>query len=52
MSLGELGVLPKLAFSYELTIERWIIEVVDAQVEDSVFLVRRRANRGCHHCNL
>ena len=32
MSLGELGVLPKLSFSYELAIESWRIEVVEAQV--------------------
>ena len=41
---GALCVLPKLAFVYELAIERWRIKVV----EDSVSLVRRRANRGCH----
>ena len=38
---GALCVLPKLA------IERWRIEVVEAQVGDSVSLVRRRADRGC-----
>ena len=52
MSLGALCVLPKLAFAYELAIERWRIEVVEAQVEDSVSLVRRHADRGCHSCNL
>ena len=40
-------VLPKLAFASELAIERWSIEVVEAQVGDSVSLVCRRAIRGC-----
>ena len=31
MSLGALGVLPKLAFACDLAIERWRIEVVEAQ---------------------
>ena len=38
--------------SCELSIERWRIEVVEAQVEDSVSPVRRHADRGCHSCNL
>ena len=33
---GALCVLPKLAISCELAIKRWRIEVVEAQVEDSV----------------
>ena len=49
---GALSVLPKLSFSCEISIERWRIEVVEAQVEDSVSPVRRRADRGCHFCNL
>ena len=49
---GALFVLPKLSFVGELAIERWRIEVVEAQVEDSVSLVRRRAERGCHLCNI
>ena len=49
---GALCVLTKLAFSCELAIERWRIEVVEAQVEESVSLVRRHADRGCHSCNL
>ena len=48
LSLGALGVLPKLAFACELAVERWRIEVVEAQVEDSFSLVRKRADRGCH----
>ena len=39
-------------FSSELDIERWRIEVVEAQVGDSVSPIRRRADRGCIHCNL
>ena len=38
--------------SCELSIERWRIEVVEAQVEDSVSPVHRCADRGCHLCNL
>ena len=48
LSLGALCVLPTLAFAYKLAIERWRIEVV----EDSISPVRRRANKGCHSCNL
>ena len=51
-TFGALCVLPKLAFAYELAIERWRIEVVEAQVEDSVSLVGRHANKGCHLCNI
>ena len=36
----------------KLGIERWRIEVVEAQVGDSVSLIHRRANRGCIHCNI
>ena len=50
-SFGSLCVLPKLSFSFELAIERWRIEVVEVHVEDSVSLVRKRDNRGCHLCN-
>ena len=38
---------PSLPFSIELAIERWTIEVVEAQVGDSVSPVRRCADRGC-----
>ena len=44
---GALCVLPKLSFACELVIKIWRIEVVEAHVEDSVSLVRRRADRGC-----
>ena len=37
---------PRLPFSCELAIERWRIEVVEAQVGDLVYPIRRRANRG------
>ena len=47
-----LCVLPKLALAYEIAIERWRIEVVEAQVEDPVSSVRRHADRGCHLYNL
>ena len=43
---------PSFSFACELAIERWRIEVVEAQVEDSISLVCRRADRGCHYCNL
>ena len=49
---GALYVLPKLSFSFDLSIEIWRIEVVEAQVEDLVSLVRRCADRGCHYYNL
>ena len=39
--------LPKLTFACELVIERWRIEVVEAQVGDSVSSICRRAVRGC-----
>ena len=38
---------PRLPFSCEIVIERWRIEVVEAQVGDSVSPVRRQADRGC-----
>ena len=41
-----------LPFPCELAIERWRIEVVEAQVGDSVYPIRRRVDRGCIHCNL
>ena len=44
---GSLCILPKLVFSCELDIERWRIEMAEAQVEDSVYPVRRHADRGC-----
>ena len=47
--LEHFGVLPKLSFSYEIAIERWKIEVVEAQVEDSVSPIRRNADRVCHY---
>ena len=34
----------------ELDVKRWRIEVVEAQVEDSVFSVRKSADRVCHYC--
>ena len=43
---------PSFPFSRELAIERWRIEVVEAQVGDSVSPIRRRDDRGCIHCNL
>ena len=43
---------PRFHFLSELAIERWSIEVLEAQVKDSVSLVHRRADRGCHSCNL
>ena len=49
---GELCVLPKLAFFCELSLKRWRIVVVEAQVEDSVSPISRCADRGCHLCNL
>ena len=39
-----------LSFLCELVIERWRIEVVEAQVEDSVSLVCRSADRVHHYC--
>ena len=39
-------------FACELAIEIWRIEVVEAQVGDSVSPIRRCADRGCHSCNL
>ena len=47
---GALCVLPKLEFSCELAIKRWMIEVMEAQVDYSVSSVRRSADRGCHYC--
>ena len=41
---------PILPLLCELAIERWRIEVVEAQVEDSVSPVRRSADKGCHYC--
>ena len=38
---------PSLHFASELAIVRWRIEVVEAQVGDSVSPVRRHAVRGC-----
>ena len=51
---------PSLSFSCDLAIERWRIEVVEAEVGDSVEAevgdsvspIRRRVDRGCIHCNL
>ena len=34
----------------ELAIERWRIEVLEAQVEDSVSSVRTSVDRVCHYC--
>ena len=52
LSHGALFVFPKLSFTCELAIDRWRIEVVEAQVEDSISLVRRCDDRGRHSCNL
>ena len=41
---------PSFHFLCELAIERWRIEVVEAQVEDLVSLVRRSADRVFHYC--
>ena len=49
---GALCVLPNLSFAYEIAIKRWRIEVVEAQVEDSVSPVHRHADRSFHLCNL
>ena len=46
---GALCVLPNIALACEISIERWRIEVVEAQVEDSISPVRRCADRGCHY---
>ena len=43
---------PSFPFACELAIERWRIEVVEAQVGDLVSPVRRCAIRGCIYCNL
>ena len=43
---------PSLPFSCEISIERWRIEVVEAQVEELVSPIRRCVDRGCHYCNL
>ena len=43
---------PSFSFACELTIKRWRIEVVEAQVGDSVSPIRRHADKGCIHCNL
>ena len=40
---------PSSPFACELAIERWRIEVVEAQVEESVSLVRRSVNRVCQY---
>ena len=41
---------PSFPFLCELAIKRWVIEVVNAQVEDSVSLVHISADRVCHYC--
>ena len=43
---------PSLPFVCELVIERWRIEVVEAQVGDSVSPICRCADRGCHYFNI
>ena len=43
---------PSLSFSCEIAIERWRIEVVEAQVGDSFSPICKCADRGCIHCNL
>ena len=41
---------PILPLLCELAIERWRIKVVEAQVEDSVYLVRISVDRVYHYC--
>ena len=41
-----------LPFACEIAIERWRIEVVEAQVGDSVSPIHKHADRGCLYCNL
>ena len=41
---------PLLPLLCEISIERWRIEVVEAQVEDSVSPVRRSADNVYHYC--
>ena len=41
---------PRFLFLYELAIERWRIEVAEAQVGDSISPVRRSADIVCHYC--
>ena len=41
---------PSLLLLCKLAIEIWRIEMVEAQVEDSVSPVRRSADRVCHYC--
>ena len=41
-----------LPFSCELAIKKWRIEVVEAQVGDSVSSIRRCADRGCLYFNV
>ena len=43
---------PSLPFSCEIAIERWRIEVVEAQVGDSASSIRRCVDKGCIHCNI
>ena len=48
--LEQIVFFPIFLFLCELAMERWRIEVVDAQVEDSGSLVCRSADRVCHYC--
>ena len=41
---------PSLLLICELAIERWRVEVVEAQVDDSVSLVHRIVDTVCHNC--
>ena len=41
---------PSLPLLYELAIERWRIEVVEAWVEDSNSPIRKSADKVCHYC--
>ena len=41
---------PNFPFLCEITIERWRIEVVEAQVEDSVSPVCKSVDKVCHYC--
>ena len=43
---------PSFPFACELAIKRWRIEVVEAQVGDSVSPIRKRADRGYLYCNI
>ena len=41
---------PSFPLLCNISIKRWTIEVVEAQVEESVSLVHRSADKVCHYC--